>query len=118
MNNTAAAVELIVGIVAIISVLYQVARVERIIYQAIDSSKDAAERNYLELQRRLDLHIQSYIDRHEHDVYIVNGLSSKIDHKFERLREHQKDIEKFLEKNNNFRVRGYFGSEREDPRVE
>lgn len=111
-------IQLIVGIIAIISVLYQVARVERIIYQSIDAVKDLSERNYLDLQKRLDLHLQSYADRRDHDLYIVNDLNNKIDHRFNRLREHQKDIERYLEKNGNFRTRGYFTIEHDRERDE
>ena len=107
MNSTEL-IQLIVGCIAIISVLYQVARVERVIYQSIDAVKDLSERNHLELQKRLDLHLQSYADRRDHDLYIINDLNNKIEHRFNRLREHQKDIERYLEKNGNFRVRGYF----------
>jgi len=112
MNSTEV-IESIVGVVAIISVLYQVARVERAIYQSIDAVKDSSERNYLELQKRLDLHLQSYADRRDHDLYIINDLNNKIDHRFNRLREHQRNIESYLEKNGNFRTRGYFTSEHE-----
>lgn len=104
-------IQLIVGITAIISVLYQVARVERVIYQSIDAVKDLSERNHLELQKRLDLHLQSYADRRDHDLYIINDLNNKIEHRFNRLREHQKHIERYLEKNGNFRVRGHFTTE-------
>lgn len=108
MSNSTEIIQLVVGIVAIISVLYQVARVERVIYQSIDAVKDLSERNHLELQKRLDLHLQSYADRRDHDLYIINDLNNKIEHRFNRLREHQKDMERYLEKNGSFRVRGYF----------
>ena len=110
MNGTEF-IQLVVGVLAIISVLYQVARVERVIYQSIDAVKDLSERNHLDLQKRLDLHLQSYSDRRDHDLYLINNLDNKIEHRFKRLREHQKDIERYLEKNGNFRVRAHFTTE-------
>lgn len=109
--STTELIQLIVGCLAIISVLYQVARVERVIYSAIDAVKDSSDRNYFELQKRLDLHLQEYASRRQQSERDYNDLNIELQSKYSRLREHQRDIEGYLSRTSNFKVRTHYTTE-------
>lgn len=74
----------------------------------IEKLSHSAE-NMNRVEKALDLHIQDYINRKEFVEFIVNQLDEKINHKFGRLYSSMKDIEKFLQKGGDFRVREYLG---------
>lgn len=59
------------------------------------------------LEKQLDVHIQDYINRKDLIQYMFGQLDQKVDHKFNRTYTSMKDIEKFLQKSNNFRIREY-----------
>lgn len=60
------------------------------------------------VEKSVDLHIQDYINRKDLVQYMLGQLDEKIEHKFSRLYNSMKDVEKFLQKSNGFRVREYF----------
>lgn len=69
--------------------------------------------NLYQLEKALDIHLQDYTNRKDLIQYMLGQLDQKIDHKFSRLYHSMKDVEKFLQKSHNFRIREYFDSEKE-----
>lgn len=63
--------------------------------------------NINRVEKALDLHIQDYVNRKDITQYMLGQLDQKIEHKFSRLYNSMKDVEKFLQKSNGFRVREY-----------
>ena len=59
------------------------------------------------LEKEHDVHIQDYLNRKDMVQYMLGQLDQKINHKFNRLYTSMKDVEKFLQKSNNFRIREY-----------
>lgn len=112
MNTPTDIIELAIGVIALISVLYQVARIEKAIFQAIDAVKVNSDRNFFQLQSRLDLHLQDYAAKKQQDDRNFTELTNEINHECGRLRRHQKDIEKYLAKDG-FRTRTYYTTEHE-----
>lgn len=117
MNNATSIIELAIGVIALISVLYQVARIEKAIFQAIDAVKVSSDRNFFQMQNRLDLHLQDYASKKQQDDRNFNALTNEINHECGRLRQHQKDIEKYLAKDG-FRIRTYYTTEHDFGRDE
>ena len=66
-----------------------------------------------ELDKKVDLHIQDMMNRKEAVNMIANQLDQKINHKFSTLSHSMKDVESYLNKQGNFRIRQYH-DERED----
>ncbi|OCQ96082.1 hypothetical protein BCD64_12055 [Nostoc sp. MBR 210] len=63
-------------------------------------------------EKRLDVHLQDYVNHKDADLLAINGLKEKIDHKaenaekyFKELRIEIKDIQGFLQKQQNFKIR-------------
>lgn len=57
------------------------------------------------LDKRLDLHIQDYINRKDTVQMLLGQLNEKIDHKSLRLHTSVRDIEKFLLREGSFKIR-------------
>ena len=102
---------LVGGVVTVFSLLYQIARIEKAIFQAMEAVKASSDRNYFQLQSRLDLHLQDYANKKQQDARNFNAMTHEINHECGRLRQHQADIEKYLSTSGNFRVRTYYTTE-------
>lgn len=63
--------------------------------------------NVNRVEKALDLHIQDYVNRKDFIQFMLGQLDQKIEHKFSRLYNSMKDVEKFLQKSNGFRVREF-----------
>ena len=70
--------------------------------------------NINRVEKSLDLHIQDYLTRKEVFQFMLGQLDEKINHKFGRLYNSMKDMEKFLQKSGGFRVREYLGDAEDD----
>ncbi|WP_414587416.1 hypothetical protein [Scytonema sp. PCC 10023] len=66
-----------------------------------------------EVDKKLDLHIQDMLNRKEAVNLIANQLDQKINHKYTVLYHSLKDIENYLNKQGNFRIRQYHEDEKE-----
>lgn len=108
---------LVGGVFTVISLLYQVARIEKAIFQAIEAVKASSDRNYFQLQNRLDLHLQDYTNKKQQDDRNFNAITHEINHECGRLRRHQTDIENYLVKGG-FHPRTYYTTEHEFGRKE
>ena len=58
-------------------------------------------------QKTLEIHIQDYVNRKDMIQYMIGQLDQKVDHKFGRLYASMRDVEKFLQQSQNFRIREY-----------
>lgn len=99
-------IEIILGILSLIAIVYQLASVERQIYEEIDRLKDLIIARISINENKFDVHIQDYVNRKETVSYILGSLDQKIEHKFSRLLEDFKGMQRFLEKQFYFRIRG------------
>ncbi len=71
-----------------------------------------------DLDKRLDLHIQDYINRKDTVTLLIAQVSQTVDHRTNRLYTSMKDIENFLQKQGNFKIREFQDlrkMEEEDP---
>jgi hypothetical protein len=99
-------VELILGILGLVGIVYQLAQVERHIYDEIDKLKDSIIARISVNENKFDIHIQDYVNRKETVQYLLGSLDQKIEHKFGRLYGDFKEMQRFLEKHFYFRIRG------------
>lgn len=65
------------------------------------------------IEKALELHIQDYLNRKDVTQYMFGQLDQKIDHKFGRLHSSMRDMEKFMQKSNDFRIREYLEEPKE-----
>lgn len=98
-------VELILGLTALAGIVYQIAQVERRIYDEIDTLKDLILARMSVSETKFDVHRQDYINHKEVVDYKLGGLNEKIEHKFTRLHTDLKDMQRFMEKRFPFRIR-------------
>lgn len=59
------------------------------------------------VENSLNLHIQDYLNKKDVTQYMLGQTNEKIDHKFGRLYNSMKDMERFLQKYEDFRVKEY-----------
>lgn len=64
-----------------------------------------------EIDKKLDLHIQEVLNRKEAVNMLVGQLDEKINYKFSGLQHSIKDMENYLNKQGNFRIRQYHDEE-------
>lgn len=95
-------------IITIVGAVYSVAQIEARIYKNIDEINDRLSDRINTLERRVDVHLQDYVNGKEMNSYMVNGLDQKLDHKFNRLYGAQKDIQGYLKKKFEFHPREHF----------
>lgn len=110
MNNAKDTIELIVAVSAVLGIIWQISQVKASIDKAIDAVKDEAFARHSLLEKKLDIHIEGYINRQEMMNMLTSQLDQKIDHKFSRCYGTIRDMEKYLQKHHNpaFRVREFF----------
>jgi hypothetical protein len=65
------------------------------------------------IERRLELHIQDFINRKDVTQMLLGQLDEKINHKFKRLLFYSREMQKFLQKDTSFQIREYEESKEE-----
>lgn len=110
MSNAKDTIELIVGLSTLLGIIWQISQVKAAIDKAIDAVKDEAFARHLALEKKLDVHLENYINRQEMVNMVTSQIDQKVDHKFGRCYGSIRDLEKYLQKHHNptFRVREYF----------
>lgn len=109
MSSLSQNIEIILGLAALISIIWRVAQAEKRVYDHIKDSdrnlekqlehtKELLYQRLDSLERKLDLHSVDMGNKQEFDDYRIHGLNEKIDHKFKRLQLGQQDIQRYLEK--------------------
>lgn len=76
-------VELAVAILGLAGLAYRLGKIEEKIFDAIQ-----------ELQSDFNVHVKEYEVRKEWVDYLLHGLNEKIDHKFNRIHEDLKGVER------------------------
>ncbi len=65
------------------------------------------------IERRLELHIQDFVNRKDVTQMLLGQLDEKINHKFKRLLFYSREMQRFLQKDTNFKIREYEESKEE-----
>jgi hypothetical protein len=68
-------------------------------------SQDAEK--VLQLERRMDLHLQDYVNRKDVTQMLLGQLDEKINHKFKRLLFYTREMQRFLQRDTAFQIREY-----------
>lgn len=111
IGNVKTILELVIVIGTAIGFIWHISEIKNKIYNAMDEIKDNSMARDNDLKNRLEVHLNDYNNRQEMINYMVNGLNEKLDHKYNRLYSSMRDVEKYLQKTQNFRVREYFGDD-------
>lgn len=77
--------DIILGIGALIAIIYRAFQIETKIYDTIDNLKDSLNNRINSFERSLGLHIAIYSERKEQVDYFLHALDEKIDHKSNRF---------------------------------
>ncbi|MDZ8071143.1 MAG: hypothetical protein RMY64_36940 [Nostoc sp. DedQUE08] len=67
-----------------------------------------------EIDRTLALHIQEYVNRKDVVQMVLGQLNEKIDHKFKRVLFYTRDIQRFLQRDTDFKIREYEETTQQD----
>lgn len=59
------------------------------------------------LDRQLELHVQEYVNRKDVVQMVLGQLNEKIDHKFRRTLFYTRDVQRFLQRTTEFKIREY-----------
>ncbi|MEC4817797.1 MAG: hypothetical protein SAK29_31675 [Scytonema sp. PMC 1069.18] len=120
-------IEIILGLAALIGIIYKIAqaeatihtkinRLESSVYTAIDNLKDTlSERltksdyvlneRLMKAEHKLDIHLTEYAEKKTFFEYRINGNEKLIEHKFNRLKYWIDQIAGYLSKGSNFKIR-------------
>ncbi|BAY15699.1 hypothetical protein NIES21_15180 [Anabaenopsis circularis NIES-21] len=79
--------------------------------KALDQTKLLNDKIFT-FEKRVEIHFQDYVNYKDANLLAINGLKEKIDHKaknaeehFKELKAEIKDLQGFLQKHQNFRIR-------------
>ncbi|MDZ8240153.1 MAG: hypothetical protein RMZ69_23890 [Nostoc sp. ChiQUE01a] len=67
-----------------------------------------------QLEKAFDLHTQEYVNRKDVVQMLLGQLDQKINHKFKRLLFYTRDVQRFLQKDTNFKMREYEETTQQD----
>ena len=84
-----------IGLCGLAAIVYQIASFERQIYAEIDKLKDSIIARITVNETKFDVHVQDYTNRKETVQYLLGSLDQKIEHKFSRLHEEFKEMQRF-----------------------
>ncbi|MBC1236188.1 hypothetical protein VF14_26885 [Nostoc linckia z18] len=98
-------VDLILGIFALVAIVYRISHMEAAIYREIDKASDEFRKEIHLIQMDLSAHKTDYVVRKEWQSDVARGLKQMIKHKSSRLNFHIIDIQRHLEKQTGFIVR-------------
>jgi len=85
--------DIILGLAALIAVVYKVFHVEAAIYDAIEDLKHNLISRMTTNETSFSVHIAIYQERKEQVDYLLHSLDEKIDHKANRLLGEIKDLQ-------------------------
>jgi hypothetical protein len=85
-------VQIAVGLMALIGILYGVLKVESSIYKSIDDLGKAVHSRINAIERDLALHIALCAERKDQVDYLIHANDEKIEHKANRFFEEIKEI--------------------------
>jgi hypothetical protein len=85
--------DIILGLAALVAVVYRVFQVEAAIYDAIEDLKQSLINRIATNETSFSVHVAIYQERKEQVDYLMHALDEKIDHKVNRLLGEIKDLE-------------------------
>lgn len=97
---------LITGGVNLVSRMSQISSSIKKIEEDLKSHASNGEK-IRDLDKKFDLHVQDYVNRKDVIQMIISQTNEKIDHKFRRLLFYTRDIQRFLQRDTNFKIREY-----------
>ncbi|NEU73599.1 hypothetical protein PI95_013755 [Hassallia byssoidea VB512170] len=77
--------DIILGIIALIGIIYRVFQVETAIYNTIKDLKDTVNNRIAANELSFGMHMAAYAERKEQIDYLIHALQEEIDHKANRL---------------------------------
>ncbi|WP_445629265.1 hypothetical protein [Nostoc sp. DSM 114167] len=80
-----------------------IAQIEKDLKEHADNGKRIDQ-----LDRKLDLHLQEYINRKDVVQMLFGQLNEKVDHKFKKVLFYTRDIQSFLQRDSDFKIREYY----------
>ncbi|MDF5706551.1 MAG: hypothetical protein PUP90_02425 [Nostoc sp. S4] len=98
-------IDLLLGIFALVAIVYRISHMEAAIYREIDKVSDELRKEVHLIQMDFFTHKTDYTVRKEWQSDVARGLKQMIKHKFSRLNFHIIDIQRHLEKQTGFIVR-------------
>ncbi|MGV0102506.1 hypothetical protein NSTCB13_01031 [Nostoc sp. DSM 114160] len=98
-------VDLLLGIFALVAIVYRISHMEAAIYREIDKVSDELRKEVNLIQMDFAVHEADYKVRKEWQFEVAHGLKQMIKHKSSRLNFHIIDIQRHLEKQTGFIVR-------------
>ncbi|RAM49465.1 MAG: hypothetical protein C6Y22_22180 [Hapalosiphonaceae cyanobacterium JJU2] len=96
--NIAVVIQIIVGIVTIITAVYKIAEAKNHFYNYVQNEAKSLNSKIDSLNRELAVFISAYNERKEHVDYRFHGLEEKVEHKFNRLHGDLKEVEGYIQK--------------------
>lgn len=84
--------DIILGIAALVAVVYRVFQVEARIYDAIDELNKSLLLRIAENEFNFGVHVAAYAERKERVDYLIHANEEKIDHKANRLLDEIKEL--------------------------
>ena len=93
-----------------IKVVSSISRISSSIAQIEKDLKEHADngKRIDQLDRKLDLHLQEYINRKDVVQMLFGQINEKVDHKFKKVLFYTRDIQSFLQRDSDFKIREYY----------
>ncbi|WP_138500894.1 hypothetical protein [Nostoc sp. PA-18-2419] len=98
-------IDVLLGIFALVAIVYRISHMEAAIYREIDKVSDELRKEVHLIQMDFFTHKTDYTVRKEWQSDIARGLKQMIKHKSSRLNFHIIDIQRHLEKHTGFIIR-------------
>jgi hypothetical protein len=89
--------DVLLGIAALIAIVYRISHMEAAIYREIDKVSDNVDKQIHAIQMEFSIHKADYVVRKEWQADVARGLKQMISHKFSRLNFHIIDIQRYLQ---------------------
>lgn len=90
--------DIVLGIFALVAIVYRISHMEASIYREIDRVSDNITNQLHTIQMDFSNHKTDYAVRKEWHTETARGLKQMIQHKFSRLNFHVIDVQRYLEK--------------------
>lgn len=111
ITNLKSILELLIAIGFFIRLTWQMSEMKSAIYDAIDKVNDDLNHRFNQLEKRFEVHLNDYERSADMVTLVCNQLRESLEHKYKRLSLSIRDIEKFLQKNQTYKVREHFGDD-------
>ncbi len=113
LENAGTVISIFVGLSVLAGIaITTISRINKMSYVLAQIEKTLSEqvaytKKLEQLDRDLASHIQEYINRKDIIQMVLGQLNEKIDHKFKRAIFYSRDIQKYLQRKTDFKIREY-----------